>query len=688
MRVLCGALAVLAAAVMLLTATLAVVSGDAQWLGWLVVGPLPFYLVGFIGFVLRPENLAVRWILVIGSCFAIESCLGDVVLPHAAESVSAGWLMALAMLRHWMSVGSTFGAVGLTATFPSGRPQRRAEWVVLGAAGGVALALPLLNAMSAPTLMPGLYAGPGEPEVTSWLFVDALSGLGPATAVLYRLYPMWVVAGLALLAGRYRTGAPEERRRIRWLLGWLAAVPFVALQMAIIWSSGHASSAGWVASVVLWPVIQVLAIGSLVAALFADGVFGIDEPARRRFTRRALRGLLAFAAVAVAAGLGLIAGRLGGTALAVAVALVAVIATRPAWRALETGIDRWLFGARLDGYDLLARFGASLQATPSPAGLASGLAEAVTVGLGLTWARVTLDGELNSQATTGTVTEPAAAVVPLVHAGRELGRIECGARRDRALLDEDRRLLAIIATQAGVAASTLGLTAELADRVTVIRRQAAELAASRQRVVAGQDVERRRIQQDLHDGVQQEIVALSAKVSLAQQRLGRGDPRAADALAELQRDLRAVLADVREVAYTIHPPILTDRGLVEAVEGQAGRLAVPTSVHADPALRGARFDERLESAAWYSLAEAMSNVVKHADAGHCDVTLRRQNGRLVLSVRDDGHGFDTHSPRGLGLTGMADRLDTVGGSLAVSSSPGAGTTLHMELPAIIEGPDA
>ncbi len=329
---------------------------------------------------------------------------------------------------------------------------------------------------------------------------------------------------------------------------------------------------------------------------------------------------------------------------------------------------------------MLARFGTSLNTSPSPAGLATGLAEALTAGLGLTWVRVTLDGALHAEAIAGTVTEPAAAEVPLAHAGQELGRIECGTRHDGSLLDEDLRLLGIVAAQAAAAASTLRLTAELADRVELIRVQAAELAASRQRVVSGQDAERRRIQQDLHDGVQQEIVALSAKVSLAQQQLRRGDPAAADALAELQRDLRGVLADVREVAYTIHPPILSDRGLVEAVEGQAGRLVVPTVVHADRTLRQARFDERIESAAWYALAEAMSNVVKHAGAERCDVELGRLNGRLLLSVRDDGRGFDPSGPRGLGLTGMADRLDTVGGSLTVQSSPGSGTILRMEIP--------
>jgi signal transduction histidine kinase len=114
-----------------------------------------------------------------------------------------------------------------------------------------------------------------------------------------------------------------------------------------------------------------------------------------------------------------------------------------------------------------------------------------------------------------------------------------------------------------------------------VRHQTPELAASRDRVVQAQDVERRRIQQVLHDGVQQEIVALSAKVGLIRAQLRRGDAGVTGSLESMQRDLAAALQDVREIAYAIHPPVLSDRGLLEAVEAQASRLAVPMAVRAD-----------------------------------------------------------------------------------------------------------
>jgi len=268
--------------------------------------------------------------------------------------------------------------------------------------------------------------------------------------------------------------------------------------------------------------------------------------------------------------------------------------------------------------------------------------------------------------------EPAASV-EIVHDGVGLGRIESGPRVDGPTLDEDRRLLDYFGRQAGAAMFNLHLTAELAA-------QARELAASRDRIVQARDAERRRIQRDLHDGVQQEIVALTAKVGLGRQWLRRGRPGTEEILGELQRDLGALLDHVRDVAYAMYPPVLSDRGLLEAVEAQAGKLAVPMAVRADPALRGMRFPPPIEATAWYVLAEALSNVVKHAQASEVEVSLHRVDGSLRLSVRDDGLGFDPADRRGLGLAGLSDRLDTVNGSVSIDSAVGEGTLVTVRIP--------
>src|SRR5262249_15593809 len=153
------------------------------------------------------------------------------------------------------------------------------------------------------------------------------------------------------------------------------------------------------------------------------------------------------------------------------------------------------------------------------------------------------------------------------------------------------------------------------------------------------DAERRRIQRDLHDGVQQEVVALTAKLGLARQRLRRGDPGADAVLGELQDGLGTLLSEIREFAYAIHPPVLADQGLLQAVEAHAARLPIAMMVRAEPSLRRVRYPAQVESAAWYGVAEALSNVVKHASASQIVVSLDQPDGRLVVAVRDDGRGF-------------------------------------------------
>jgi signal transduction histidine kinase len=399
-----------------------------------------------------------------------------------------------------------------------------------------------------------------------------------------------------------------------------------------------------------------------------------------------------WATVNAAAALGLIAGQHMPVEAAVLLVAAAALLFQPAQRRLERLADRWVFGARLDGYEVLTRFGAMLETSPGPSDLLPRLAAAIREGLGLQWARVRLDlpagGSLPTAGTAGLepgdAPEPA-FIVALIHGGTALGRIECGDRRDGPLLDEDRRLLANLAGQAAAAAHNLYLTAELSDRLDLIRRQATELTASRARVAQTQDAERQRIQRDLHDGVQQDLVALTANLALARERLRRGDPRADESLAELQRDMGGLLGQLRDFAHAIHPPVLADQGLLEAIEAQAARLPLEVVIEADPALRGVRYPPQVETAAWYVVSEALTNAVKHARARRVLVALAQPNGQLAVEIRDDGCGFDQATVHGLGLASLADRMAIVHGDLCIDSGPGRGTTLRAEVPLPVAG---
>jgi signal transduction histidine kinase len=686
MRAIIAALAAFGGGVILAACVVSVATGDSSEVYWLLIGPMSFLVLGVAGFLRRPENRMVWWLVGVGVAFGCDAALGDVFLPMAEShwGVTSSTTAAIALLEHWFAVAGPVAGVGLFGLFPSGRPERAYERVVIWTVALAGFLLPLLEAVSEANIAPA--GGPPDsvpPVLYRALWVPALAPLGGAAEAVYRTFPAWPVIGVVLLALRYRRTDGAQRRRIRWLFLGMAVSASLWIPAALLWQLADPdNAAAAAASGVLSYLGLASTLGSLLVALFYTGVFGIDQPDRRAFVHQVLRLSIAVLLAVLAILVGVLASRVAPTPVAVAVAVAVGAAGQAVRRRLEHAADRWVLGARLAGYASLSRFGESLTRVPGSDGLLRDLAGEVRRGLDLTWARVMLEaaGGPPRVVADGTPAGEPAAAAPIEYQGAILGRIECGPRSDGPLLAEDRRLLAYFAAQAAVGVHNLHLAAELSRRVEEVRAQAAELAASRDRVVAGQDAERRRIQRILHDGVQQEIVALSARAGLVRQQLLRGDPAAADGLAEMQRDLAATLHDVREIAYAIHPPVLSDRGLLEAIEAQSSRLAVPMAVRADPRLRGVRFGEQIEATAWYVLAEALSNVVKHAGAGEVEVSLSHQDGRLGLVIRDDGCGFDPGRPRGLGLAGLSDRLDTVGGSLTITSGAGLGTSVCAHIP--------
>jgi signal transduction histidine kinase len=224
------------------------------------------------------------------------------------------------------------------------------------------------------------------------------------------------------------------------------------------------------------------------------------------------------------------------------------------------------------------------------------------------------------------------------------------------------------------------LRAALARAVLVAppeRDRLVELTRSRARLVGGFDDERRRLERDLHDGVQQRLLALSVTLGLARLSFVDGDTASlATQLAGAHDESRAILEQLREVVRGIHPRILTDRGLCPAIEELAGRAAVP--VHTDLDLPG-RFPDLAESTAYFVVSEALSNVDRHSGAGRAWVTGRYADGALTIDVRDDGHG-GADPLRGTGLRGLADRAEAAGARLLLSSPPGGPTRLRLELP--------
>src|SRR4051794_13310096 len=211
--------------------------------------------------------------------------------------------------------------------------------------------------------------------------------------------------------------------------------------------------------------------------------------------------------------------------------------------------------------------------------------------------------------------------------------------------------------------------------ITERKRQQAELEASRARIVAAGDDERRKLERNLHDGAQQRLVSLSLSLRLAQTRL-RTDPDGAEDLLEASREeLAQALEELRELARGIHPAVLTDRGLEAALEALAARAPLPVEING----ASCELPAQVEAAAYYVVSESLANVAKYAEASAVEVTVDRMNGIAVVEVADDGVG-GADPRRGSGLRGLADRVASLSGKLDVDSRPGSGTRVRAEIP--------
>jgi signal transduction histidine kinase len=253
---------------------------------------------------------------------------------------------------------------------------------------------------------------------------------------------------------------------------------------------------------------------------------------------------------------------------------------------------------------------------------------------------------------------------PVEHEGQRVGAIV-----HDPTLAETPGTLSSVAAAAGLAVQNERLEAALAARLE-------DLSRSRARIVEAGLAERRRLERNLHDGAQQRLVALSLTLRMAQGKIHKAPDQAEELVVAAQDELSTALDELRELARGIHPAVLSDRGLQAAVEALAVRSPLPVRVVEVP---GERLPAAVEAAAYFVIAEALTNVAKYADASEATVAVRRTNGHAEVEVRDDGVG-GADPARGSGLHGLADRVGALDGSLSLDSPPGAGTILRAEIP--------
>jgi signal transduction histidine kinase len=385
----------------------------------------------------------------------------------------------------------------------------------------------------------------------------------------------------------------------------------------------------------------------------------------------------------VVAGAGSLVGSLGdqdpatGPAEALVLSLVATAVVAVAFQPLRERpqrlANRLVYGHRLSPYEVLADFSRRMAGALSVDTVLPRLAEATAIGIAAsrTRVRVYVPGGRDQAVAwpAEAITEQFERTTPVHHQGALVGEIAVSKPAGEPPTRSEQALLADLAAQAGPALGNVRLAADL-------RVQADELRASRQRIVAAQDQERRRIERDLHDGAQQHLLAIAVNLQIARD-LIRTDPGEAEALvAEVRGQASEALGTLRDLARGIYPPALSAHGLGAALEAHIVKTVPKVRLEIEPTVADQRYAPEVEAAAYFCVLEALQNCTKHAPQASVRVCVAALPATLTFEVTDDGPGFEpAHAHTGTGLQGMADRLAAMGGSLVIRSAPGQGTTV-------------
>ncbi|HET6790390.1 MAG TPA: histidine kinase [Actinomycetota bacterium] len=647
-----------------------------------------FPVFGYVLVTRRPEN-AVGWLMVgMGVFFGLSAIVSSVgwYLLHTGRRDSGLVLLAIDS-PSWVPV-VVLPITFLLLLFPNGHlPSPRWRWFAWGV--GVGLAIVYLAIL----LDPGPLEAPPVPNVPNPIGIDALGPFLNAAQALILVLPIGVLGSLLSLVLRFRRSSGTERLQLRWLL---TAAGFVALLYsgAILASLGSSWGGGGEPGWLLW--LQNVVIVSFALIPIAMGVsilryrlFDIDIVINKAVLFGALAVFIAIVYVAIVAGVGALVGSQANPVLSAAAAAVVALAFQPIRRRAQRVADRLVYGKRATPYEVLSEFSERVGQTYASDELLPRMARALGEGTGAAradvWVRV--GEELRSEAiwpedagplparpiasSEETANTASSLFEPVRHRGELLGALSIEKRPGESLAATEEKLVRDLAAQAGLVMRNAGLTEDLLDTIEQLR-------TSRQRLVSAQDEERRRLERNLHDGAQQQLVALAVKLRLAEQVADHDPAKVKELLTGLQSDAGDALENLRDLARGIYPPLLADKGLVAALESQARKSTIAIAIEADGV---GRYPQEAEAAVYFSCLEALQNVAKYASASRATISLSDGDGRLRFAVKDDGVGFDqSETSYGTGLQGIADRLAALDGMAEVTSVPGGGTTVSGAVP--------
>ncbi|MCY7401029.1 MAG: histidine kinase [Nocardioides sp.] len=400
--------------------------------------------------------------------------------------------------------------------------------------------------------------------------------------------------------------------------------------------------------------------------------------------------VLVYAVVVLGGGL-LLGQTSSNVALSVVATAIVALAFDVVHSRLEAFASRAAHGGQASPYDVLRRFSGTVTGRYAAEELPGRMARLLNAGTGAQWSQVWL---VVGGRPTLAATWPVDAAIPdtddprahdavgrrsleVRHGSDVLGVLVVQGHPQVPLSSVEERLFSGLAGQAGPVLRGASLRAELEQQAVLLALRADELRESRRRLVDAQDAERRLLERDIHDGAQQHLVALAVNLRLAQTLAGNSPQRAEAVLVTQERAAADAIETLRQLSRGIYPTVLTDHGLFVALEAAAATSPVPVQVTAAGV---ARYSGQLEAAAYFCSLEALQNAAKHAGASSICVDLRQEGSHLVVTIEDDGMGFDTRKQAsGTGLANMRDRVESLSGAVWVESTPG-GTRVRATLP--------
>jgi signal transduction histidine kinase len=600
----------------------------------------------------HPRN-AVGWLMMAGPLFILLLLSSYYYATQAlvAEPGSLPGGGVASWIQAWAWVPFLFTIPLLLLLIPTGKPvSRRWRWILYLTLADLAL---LLTGFMAtwPLRGPALL---GQVEV--------LPGLSTVTKVALAVsFPVFVVATLAAIASvvvRYVRARGDERQQLKWVVYGVLIVGVDVL----------------ISSVVGLPdIVDALAIVPLAVAIpvaiLKYRLYDIDVVINKTLVYGAMAVFITAVYVAIVVGIGNAVG--GGRNLALSILATALVAVafQPVRERVQKVANRLVYGKRATPYEVLSEFSEGMAHAVATEELLPRMARIVAEGTGAARVEVWLQvgPDLVREATwpdagegTSTGTDAASATVPVRHQGEVLGVIGVTTSTG-ALTPTERKVLDDLASQAGLVLRNVRLVEEL--------------RTSRQRLVAAQDEERRRLERDLHDGAQQRLVAIALALRMAR---GLADPEADRALGErleeASTELGLALSELREFARGIHPAILTERGLLPALQALTDRSTVPATLEASV---GERLPSAVEAAAYLVASQGISSAARLPSTSEVTVRVARTDGELLVAVEDDGApGADGPAD----LQALADRVAAVDGRLSVYRDVGTGGRLEARIP--------